>query len=206
MTVEENGGSTTYLVAVVLLASLAVLVCQWVGAGYVQVVLQADQFGRLVGLEQGVEGNIRRHTGRALSSGEQLHQNDVVGLGIFSTGELLRREGRNLLAVFLVEPALQPGGTSLGGASNVRFAGKLQVPANLSVGSPTIAAEPAKSGIPARAGTIAIARKDREASLIVVVAAENSPLPAARGPAGRGATPQAGCPPAPPNVERNKRC
>jgi hypothetical protein len=131
---------------------------------------------------------------------------DVVGLGIFSTGELLRREGRNLLAVFLVEPALQPGGTSLGGASNVRFAGKLQVPANLSVGSPTIAAEPAKSGIPARAGTIAIARKDREASLIVVVAAENSPLPAARGPAGRGATPQAGCPPAPPNVERNKRC
>ena len=66
MTIEENGWSTTYLVAVVLLARLAVLVCQRVGAGDVQVVLQADQFGRLVGLEQGVEGDIRRHTGRAL--------------------------------------------------------------------------------------------------------------------------------------------
>src|SRR5271157_4528488 len=128
MTIEENGWSTTYLVAVVLLAGLAVLVCQRVGAGDVQVVLQADQFGRLVGLEQGVEGDIRRHTGRALRSGEQLHQNDVVGLGIFSTGVLLRREGRNLLAVFLVEPALQPGGTRLGGASDVSFAGKLGGP------------------------------------------------------------------------------
>ena len=44
-----------------------------------------------------------------------------------------------------------------------------QVPANLSVGSPTIAAEPAKSGIPARASAIAIARKDREASLMSLV-------------------------------------
>ena len=44
-----------------------------------------------------------------------------------------------------------------------------QVPANLSVGSPTIAAESAKSGIPARASTITIARKDREASLMTGV-------------------------------------
>ena len=44
------------------------------------------------------------------------------------------------------------------------------------------------------------------ACFISFFAAETSPLPTARGPAGRGATPQAGFPPAPPNVEIKIRC
>ena len=125
MPVEERRGGAANLVAVVLLTSLGVLVGQRIGAGDVQVVLQADQLRRLVGLEQGIEGDVRRHAGGTLGAGEQLHHHHSVGLGVVPSRKRFGLERGHLLQVLLVKGRLELGRACLGLGGNVRLAGEL---------------------------------------------------------------------------------
>ena len=88
---------------VVLLPRHRVAVGQGIGAGDVQVVLQADKFGRLVGLEERVERDVGRDARGALGTREELHQHDLVGASCSSARNKRRLERRNLVVVFFVE-------------------------------------------------------------------------------------------------------
>ena len=81
--------------AVVVPAGDGVRVGHRVGAGDVHVVLDQHELGRLVGLLEGVEGDVRGHAGRALRAGEEFHHHDLVRGLVLPPGEHRRLEWRH---------------------------------------------------------------------------------------------------------------
>ena len=90
-----------------------------------QVVLEADQLGRLVGLQERVEGHVDGDARRALGAGEQLEHDEAVGVGLLAACECGRLERRNLREVLGVKLAFELRQAGFGVFRQVGLAGVL---------------------------------------------------------------------------------
>src|SRR5207302_9439888 len=88
--VDQRAGCTFQMVKLETL--LRVLVGQRVGAGDVHVVLEHDDIGWYMRLQQGVESRIRRNTWGTPDAGEQLQEDDAVTVAFAPGGFRLERD------------------------------------------------------------------------------------------------------------------